>query len=278
MEVELKHENRDRNLSSNRVELLQNVLADLTADEKVLAIYLAGSLGRGDFDHFSDIDLHVIVETNSKKDFIQNKKARAAKWGNVLFYEGVPTSPVVVTHFDCFIKVDSWYETLEEIEPSIWLKGMKSLYDPSGILNPIIEEISKARFELEADDITYWKTKVLAYFHETYRAVMRKELYYALSNLDRVRWLIADGWYMDMEQHLDSSYGVWSKIEGSRSKLSEEQLALLASWDCNRDPERILEIMHRIYPELLRLNKLLCQKVNMADEEEKFKTILNMVL
>ena len=114
--------------------------------------------------------------------------------------------------------------------------------------------------------------------HETYRSTMRNEMYYALSNLDRVRWLIADGWYMERDQHLDSSYGVWSKIEGSRSQLSEEQLEMLASWDCNRDANRIFETMNNMYSELLRLNNSLCQKVNLDAENEKFKTILKMVL
>jgi hypothetical protein len=83
---------------------------------------------------------------------------------------------------------------------------------------------------------------------------------------------------MEMNQHLNSSYGVWSKIEGSRSLLSDEQLFLLSSWDCKRDEYEILETMNKLYPELLRLNSSLCQKVNMDEEEEKFKNILHMVL
>lgn len=278
MEFEKKHVMRDRELPAKREQLLQNALTDLTADLNVVAIYLAGSLGRGDFDQYSDIDLHVVVKEGTKMVFIHDKKNRAAKWGNVLFYEGISASPVVVTHYDNFIKVDSWYHTLEEIEPSIWLKGIKPLYDPSGILNPIEEEISNISLEIEEDDITYWKTKVFAFVHETYRSVMRKELYYALSNLDRVRWLIACGWYMEMEQHLDSSYGVWSKIEGSRSQLSEKQLEMLASWDCTRDSKRIFETMNNMYPELLRLNNSLSRKVNLDAENEEFNSILKMVL
>lgn len=278
MELDSRHVKRDQGLHAKREQLLQNALADLAEDSKVLAIYLAGSLGRGDFDLYSDIDLHVVVKDGSKIDFIYDKKNRAAKWGNVLFYEGVSTSPVIVTHYDNFLKVDSWYHTVKEIEPSIWLKGIKPLYDPSGILNSTIKEVSNIRLELEEDDITYWKTKILAFVHETYRSTMRKEMYYALSNLDRVRWLIADGWYMEMEQHLDSSYGVWSKIEGSRSQLSEDQLAILASWDCNRNSKKILETLNHMYPELLRLNNSLCQKVDLEPENEEFKNILNMVL
>lgn len=281
MEAEFvsKHVERDQELPKLRDALLEKVLADLTTDEHVLAIYLSGSLGRGDFDQYSDIDLHVIVATDKKQDFIQDKRRRAANWGNVLFYEGASGgSPVVVSHYDCFIKVDSWYKTLDEVVPSVWLKGIKPLYDPSKILAPLVEEVANLTINFDQDDVTFWKTKVMAFLHETYRASMRQEMYYALSNLDRVRWLIADGWYMEMDKHLDSSYGVWSKVEGERSQLQEWQLSLLASWSCGRDSGEIMQTIENMYPELLRLNKALCDKVGMDNEEEKFKRIIHMVI
>jgi predicted nucleotidyltransferase len=274
-----QHLSRDQELPFYRDELLESAIADLTKDHNVLAIYLGGSLGKDNFDNYSDIDLHVIVTPNSKKEFIKNKRKRSSNWGEVLFYEeSSPASPVVVTHFDCFIKVDSWYKTIDEVIPSIWLKGLKPLYDPSNILAPLLNEASKHTFKPEREDISFWKNKILAFLHETYRSVMRDEMYYAIANLDRVRWLIADGWYMEMDKHLDSSFGVWSKVEGKRSQLHEWQLALLAAWSCNRDSSEIFKTMTNMYPELLRLNKSLCQKVEIDDEEEKFKRIINMVL
>lgn len=274
-----KHLKRDLELPFYREGLLKNAITDLTKDQNVLAIYLGGSLGRGNFDNYSDIDLHVIVTPDSKKEFIKNKRKRASNWGDVLFYEeSSAAAPVVVTHFDCFIKVDSWYKTLDEVIPSIWLKGLKPVYDPSNILAPLLNEASKHTFKPEIEDISFWKNKIQAFLHETYRAVMRNEIYYAHANLDRVRWLIADGWYMEMDKHLDSSYGVWSKVEGKRSQLHEWQLSLLADWSCNREQSEIVKTMANMYPELLRLNKALCRKINIDDEEEKFKRIINMVL
>ena len=250
-----RHSKRDQELPIYREQLLNSALEDLTSDENVLAIYLGGSLGRGNFDGFSDIDIHTIVTPETKPTFIKDKKMRSSRWGNVLFHEqSSATSPVVVTHYDCFIKVDSWYETLDEVVPSIWLKGLKSIYDPSNLLAPLLAEATKHNFQVEAEDIAFWKNKVLAFIHETYRAAMRNELYYALANVDRVRWLIADGWYMEMDKHLDSSYGVWSKVEGNRSQLHEWQLSLLESWSCGRDSSEIVKMLASMYPVLLRLN------------------------
>ncbi|TCP28875.1 hypothetical protein EV207_115112 [Scopulibacillus darangshiensis] len=132
--------------------------------------------------------------------------------------------------------MDTWYKTSEEVVPSIWLKGTEALFDLHNIVSRVIKESSKQVYNPSSDEVAFWRGKFLAFTHETYRAVMRDELYYALSNLDKIRLLVASGWYMEMEQHLDSSYGVWSKIEGKRSKLKQWQLNLLGSWDCGRNP------------------------------------------
>lgn len=274
-----KHIERDLALPKQRCILLESALMDLTSDSNVLAIYQAGSLARGNFDHYSDIDLHIIVAPVQKANFIKNKRNRAAKWGNVLFYEDFnPSSPVVVTHYDSFVKLDSWYHSPEEVVPSIWLKGYKVLYDPNNIITEVIQESSTFVYIPTADEVEFWRGKLLALIHETYRAVMREEFYYALSNLDRVRWLIASGWYMEMEEHLDSPYGVWSKIEGKRSKLDQGQLSLLKSWECGRNSDQIMKTIASIVPEIFRLNKLLSMQVDIAEAEEHIRKVIGKVI
>lgn len=273
-----KHIKRDQELPVYRKQLLENALSDLTNDKHVLAIYLGGSLAKGNADNYSDIDLHTIVTPETKAEFIRNKRKRASIWGEVLFYEeSSPASPVVVTHYSCFVKIDSWYKTIDEVVPSIWLKGLTALYDPGNILTPKLLEASSFIYEPEKEDVAFWTGKVIAFLHETYRSVMRGEVYYALANLDRVRWLIADGWYMEMGEHLDSSYGVWSKVEGARSQLHDWQLSLLASWACSRDVQEIMKTVASLYPEILRLHKSLCMKVNITDDG-RFKESIEMVL
>lgn len=273
-----KHLERDLSLSKHRDILLENALNDLKLDMNVLAIYQAGSLARGNFDDYSDIDLHIIVNPERKVDFIKDKRNRASKWGSVLFFEDFnPSSPVVVTHYNSFVKVDSWYHAPEEVVPSIWLKGYKVLYDPNNIINMVIKESSLKVYKPSADEVEFWRGKILAFIHETYRAVMRDEVYYALSNLDKIRWLVVSGWYMKKKQHLDSPYGVWSKIEGKRSKLDPWQLSLLQSWDCGRNTNQIMKTMVSIVPEILRLNKYLSKQVNIEENESHIKKIIEMV-
>jgi len=277
MEFISRHLGRDFSLPRHRDTLLANALKDLTSDSNVLAIYLAGSLARGNYDNYSDIDIHIIVNTEEKADYIKQKRQRSSIWGEVLFYEDFnPSSPVVVTHYDSFIKVDSWYHSPAEVVPSIWLKGYKVLYDPHNIINNIIKESSYEVYNLSSDEVVFWRGKLLAFIHEIYRSVMRGEIYYALSNLDRVRWLVVYGWYMEMEQHLDSAYGVWSKMEGKRSKLNESQLALLESWHSGRNTEQIMKTMVSMVPEILRLNKCLSKQVSIEEMEDDIKRIIEL--
>ncbi|WP_286178874.1 nucleotidyltransferase domain-containing protein [Bacillus sp. B4EP4a] len=123
-----KHIERDAFLPKQRDILLVNALKDLSADPGVLAIYIAGSLAKGNHDNYSDIDLHTIVIPKRKAEFLKGKRDRANNWGDVSFHEDYnPSSPYVVTHYDTFVKVDSWYHAPEEIVPSIWLKEVSSL-------------------------------------------------------------------------------------------------------------------------------------------------------
>ncbi len=274
-----RHLGRDLSLPKYREILLENALKDLTSDPHVLTIYLGGSLARGNFDNYSDIDLHTIVTAEKKADFIKEKRNRASKWGEVLFYEDFhPSSPVIVTHYDSFIKVDSWYHSPEEVVPSIWLKGYEVLYDPHNLITKVINESSNIIYKPSIEEVVFWRGKLLAFIHETYRAVMRDEIYYALSNLDRIRWLVVSGWYMEMEQHLDSPYGVWSKIEGKRSKLHQWQLSLLEIWDCGRDAKQIMKTIVRMVPEIIRLNKSLSKRVDIEENEGQIKKTIGMVV
>jgi predicted nucleotidyltransferase len=274
-----KHRERDLLLAGHREVLLENALKDLTSDKDVLAIYLSGSLAKGSYDDYSDIDLHTIVTPGKKNDFIKEKRDRSARWGNVLYFEDSnPRSPVIVTHYDCFVKMDCWFHAPEEIAPSIWLKGLKVLYDPHSLISGVFEESSKMEYEPSKEEVEFWRGKVVAFIHETYRAALRDELYYALSNLDMVRWLVASGWYMEKNQHLDSAYGVWSKVEGKRSKLNKAQLALLACWECGRDSELILATIVKMYPEIFRLNRKLSEKVGIQEQREHLERLIRMVI
>ncbi|MBS4193579.1 nucleotidyltransferase domain-containing protein [Lederbergia citri] len=274
-----RHAVRDSELEKYRNQHLKNALKDLTSDPNILAIYESGSLAKGNFDLYSDIDLHIVVKQETKDEFIKAKRKRVGNWGNVLFYEDwSPTAPVIVTHFDSFVKIDSWYKEPDELVPTVWLHGIKAHFDPHRLIETLINESTSIKYEITTEEVDFWQGKFFAFLHEMYRAVMREEKYYALCNLDRLRWLIVSGWYMEMGVHLDSPYGVWSKLEGKRSHLHKWQLSLLESWDCSRDSNEMMKTAVSMVPEFLRINKLLCNLVQKEENEEECKRIIEMVI
>lgn len=158
------------------------------------------------------------------------------------------------------------------------MHGLKALYDPHDIVKKVLEQSANIVYKPTMDEVEVWRGKVFAFMHETYRAVMRNEHYYALANLDKIRWHLAAGWYMEMGRRVDSSYGIWSKLERSRSHLKEWQLSLLESWDCSRCPNDMMKTMASMTPEFFRLNKQLCYKTGLDEKEEWCKKIIGLVL
>ena len=69
-----------------RSHLLGRIVEDLRNDQRVCAAWLSGSVSRGDHDELSDLDLSVVVTDESANDFVQNRRAHAAR----------PARPVLV--------------------------------------------------------------------------------------------------------------------------------------------------------------------------------------
>lgn len=62
-----------------RSELLDRIVAGLRDDRHVRAVWLSGSVSRGDDDALSDLDLSVVVSDESIGEFVASRKAHAAK-------------------------------------------------------------------------------------------------------------------------------------------------------------------------------------------------------
>ena len=73
-----------------RAELLQRAQAALQQDNRVSAAWLFGSLGRGDADDLSDIDLFIIVADQHQADMVANRYAYMAQLGEPLLVLEAP--------------------------------------------------------------------------------------------------------------------------------------------------------------------------------------------
>lgn len=274
-----KHEVRDGTLWEELKKLRTVITHDLIRDDEVLAIFYGGSIARGNYDLYSDLDLRVVVTKEAYSDYLLNKKERAKAWGNISFFEDRGTDvPYSIAHYTNFLKVDTFYYTPEDLIPSVYFKEEAEIdYDPHELIKNIKKASQNLSYNLSYEELEIWRGKFLGYLHDTYRRVMRDETYYALQNIDWMRWSIVTGWYME-KGYLPNDPGSWSKYEGKRSKLEAWQQNLLESWDCNRDPLSIVNTYKLMIPEFKRLNHSLCKQLNIDDDIVTIEEITNAVL
>ncbi|MGD6795373.1 hypothetical protein [Metabacillus indicus] len=276
MGLENKLEVRDLQIPKSRKDLKQKIERDLLDDHNVLAFFYGGSIGNGNTDLYSDIDLRIVVKDALFEQYRQNKKERAKNWGNVLFFEDFPRSTYSIAHFDTFIKVDSFYYTTKDIVPSVWLNNIKIIKDHQSLLGNVLASSQHLNYEMNIEQFDVWRYKFFAYAHETYRRCKRNEIFYALNCLDWLRWSIAAGWYMD-KGYPANNPGDWAKIEGERSKLTERQQELLKGWHSSRDPEQILMVMRTMLPEFVEVHRKLCEKLGVDENPNLISKILELV-
>ncbi len=242
-----------------------------------MALFYGGSLGNGNTDVYSDIDVRVVVKPEKLKEYILNKAVRPQKWGKILFVEDInPSSIYTVAHYDCFIKVDTFYYKPEDIQPSIWLKNIKIMKDTDELMTRTLGKSMALYYEPTIDEIESWRVKFFAYLHEAYRRVMRKEYYYAINCIDKLRLSVAMGWYMEKGIQ-PNSFGDWAKYEGERSKLDNWQQTLLSNWDCGRDGLEISDVMKGIVCEFKKVHHSLCKKAGLKEDRAWINKIVEMV-
>lgn len=271
------HFKRDLDIPQHRERILNAIEKDLLVDDNVLAVFYGGSIGNNNTNLYSDIDLRVVVREEMYENYRLNKKERAKNWGNVLFYEDFPWASHSIAHYEVFLKVDSFYYKMTDVTPSVWLQNIKIIKDSNGRIKEAQNQSKELSYSPSLNEVDIWRNKFFAFVHETYRSLMRKELYSALHYLDALRISMASAWYMEASIQ-PNTFGDWSKIEGDRSKLTDSQLILLKSWRCNPYPEEVMHVVKRIIPEFKHVDKVLCERVGLLHNDKRVDEIFNKII
>ena len=250
---------------------------DLLTDKNITGVFYGGSIGKGNTDLFSDIDIRIIVKDEAFEAYRLSKKERARRWGDVLFFEDYPWTAHTVAHFEAFVKVDAFYYKMKEVHPSVFLQDIKIIHDPSGCLTSVKEQSMQLTYKPGMEEMEAWSSKFLAYIHEAYRSLMRGEYYSALHYVDGLRHSVAMGWYM-AAGYQPNAMGDWSKVEGDRSKLTDSQKSLLGQWNATAVPDEIISVIKLMVPEYLGIHQSLCDLLAIDRQTERIEKILGMVL
>lgn len=88
----------------NREPLLQRIVESLEADPRVAAAWLMGSIGRGEHDAWSDLDLHVAIHDDFLADFWSERFTLYERVGRpVLIQREIPSNAQPGGHFQLVI-------------------------------------------------------------------------------------------------------------------------------------------------------------------------------
>lgn len=190
-----------------------------------------------------------------------------------MFFEDLPWATYTIAHYDSFIKVDTFYYKVKDIQPSVWLQNIKIIHDPLGFMKDILHASMGLTYFPTADEVDIWRTKFFAYVHETYLRVMRNEIYYALRCIDNLRLSMITGWYME-ENIQPNTFGDWARLEGNQTKLNDWQLSQLENWFCIREANEIMNVVKKMLPEFKRVHHSLCKKTEIDENPEWVNEIM----
>lgn len=169
-------------------EALQAISKSLIKDPMVKAIFVKGSLGRGEADEYSDIDLYCLVHEEDIEKFLEGRLEHLENYRKVLFHEDFfIIAPQLIAVFDNLLHIDLFTVTEETyIEKDYF----RVIHDPNGRMNKFKQSqnllLSQEDFEGHVYDVAWYLFQ--------YRKAMKRGngiwatemLHLVLSNLSRV--------------------------------------------------------------------------------------------
>jgi predicted nucleotidyltransferase len=136
------------------------------ADERVRALLLKGSLGRGEGDERSDLDLVIVTVAGRLEELWAERHRTAERLGRWLggFDEVAWQAPnTFIGFYDGPVKVDFFYQEAEP-QPDPWLRdGFMALVDPDELAQPLRDRLARESvasgldgFDTHAWDWLWW--------------------------------------------------------------------------------------------------------------------------
>lgn len=137
---------------------VERICSSLKKDKLVKAIFLKGSMGRGEHDEYSDIDLYCLVDEVDEELFLEKRLKHIKAYRDIIFYDPIYIiAPQMIAVFDNLLHIDLFTVTKENFNEKDYFKV---LHDPSNILDDFVEtqslEISQSEFSDSVTDIAWF--------------------------------------------------------------------------------------------------------------------------
>jgi len=167
-------------------DLIARLVTSCAEDERIAAVFLGGSLARGESDEYSDIDLCVITYDDSYADVLSERPAFVRKLGTPLFLENFGNDNMAFVILADGAEVELNFFRTRDLD-SIRSGPHRVLLDKDGILAgvtfPGTEPDEATRVEA-LRQILFWFWHDLGHFTT---AIGRGQLWWAAGQLEQLR-------------------------------------------------------------------------------------------
>ncbi|MBN6206838.1 nucleotidyltransferase domain-containing protein [Ralstonia pickettii] len=169
-------------------EALEVITASLINDSLVQAVFVKGSIGRGEEDEHSDIDLYCLVREGDEAEFLKNRLTHLRKYRTLLFYEDLYIiAPQIIAVYDNLLHVDLFTVTERIYQEKDYLKV---LYDPNGLMDKFRESqnllLSYEEFDSHVYDVAWYLFQYRKASKRGNNIWAAEMLHYVTSNLAKV--------------------------------------------------------------------------------------------
>lgn len=138
------------------------------------AIFLKGSIARGEDDEYSDVDLYCIVSSNNYDTFLNRRLSYLQSYKPILHTQNVDfVGPQIICIYEDGLHFDLYTITFDKINH---YDQIKVLYDP----NNILEEYKTQYLQLQPEEVGDLINEFSFTLIEYYQAYHRKDEIFAL--------------------------------------------------------------------------------------------------
>lgn len=137
---------------------VQQICESLKGDPRVKAVFLKGSMGRGEHDEHSDIDLYCLVDRKGLDSFLSERFRHLSAYREIIFMDDIfIVAPQLIAVFDDFLHIDLFTVTADTFTGKDFYKV---LFDPEGILEGFAEtqglELTPSEYRDHINDIAWF--------------------------------------------------------------------------------------------------------------------------
>ncbi|EOW0829727.1 nucleotidyltransferase domain-containing protein [Staphylococcus aureus] len=192
------------------------------SSKSVLGAFYGGSIARDDSDIYSDIDLRILVDESLDKSKILIEFINLFE--DKLFIENQDDG-FVVLHLNNLLKIDIFVFYAKDLSPNIWLSNICIIKDNENFLE-YIKFNSENVVRVTPERIISVSNKFLAYLIESYKRYERNETFYVVYSINMMSNILCHLWYLRSGKE-PNVIGDWSKYEGDRTKLNDNEIRTL---------------------------------------------------